>query len=147
MVSERDIIILNELRRNAKLSSRSLAKKVGLPISTVYRRIKEMEENGIIKGYHAIVDFDKVGKPVGVLLLINLAEGREFIPIGQIKEELRKKGDLLQVLTVHGGEIDMIARVRLKSLNEITPFLEKIRDIEGIEEISCLIETEELDLD
>jgi DNA-binding Lrp family transcriptional regulator len=37
MLDERDLIILNELRKNAKLSSHSLAKKVGLPISTVQK--------------------------------------------------------------------------------------------------------------
>lgn len=143
MIDERNLIILNELRKNSKASSRSLAKKVGLPISTVYRRIKDMEKKGIITGYHASVDFEKVGKPVGALILINVAEGKDYIPIDKIKEELKNAGEIIEILTLEGGNIDVIAKVRLSSLKTLNPFLETIRSIEGIEEVSCAIICEE----
>jgi len=143
-MDEKDMIILAQLRKNAKLSSRALAKRVGLPISTVYRRIRKMEDAGVITGYHAEVDFDKIGKPVGILVMINLAEGREFIPIDKIKQELRRMGEILELMTVHGGNFDLLARVRLASLKTITPFLERVRNIEGIEEVSCVLVSEKL---
>ncbi len=143
-IDEKDMIILAQLRKNAKLSSRALAKRVGLPISTVYRRIRKMEDAGVITGYHVEVDFDKVGKPVGILVMINLAEGREFIPIDKIKQELRRMGEILELMTVHGGNFDLLARVRLASLKTITPFLERVRNIEGIEEVSCVLVSEKL---
>jgi DNA-binding Lrp family transcriptional regulator len=145
MLNEKDLIILNELRKDSKISSRSLAKRVGLPISTVYRRVKNMEEKGIITGYHASVDFEKIGKPVGVLILINLAEGKEFIPIDEIRNHLQKSGEIMDLMTLHGGSFDLMAKVRLSDLDSITPFLEKIRNIEGIEEVSCTIISQELE--
>jgi len=144
MLDERDLIILNELRKNAKLSSHSLAKKVGLPISTVHRRIKRMEKEGIIKGYYASVDFEKIGKPIEALILINLAEGKEYIPLDQIKKELKNIGEIMEILTLQGGNVDIIAKVRLPNLKNLSSFLETIRSLEGIEEVSCSIVAEEL---
>ena len=144
MIDERDLIILNELRKNAKISSRSLAKKVGLPVSTVYRRIKNLEQRGIIKGYHAEINFEKVGKPIASLVFINLAEGRDYMPIEKIKEELKQIGEIIEILTLQGGSFDLIAKVRLSDLKTLTPFMERIRQIEGIEEVSCSIINEEM---
>ncbi|MEM5834868.1 MAG: Lrp/AsnC family transcriptional regulator [Candidatus Aenigmatarchaeota archaeon] len=144
MIDERDLIILNELRKNARLSSRALAKKVGLPISTVHRRIKRMEKEGIIKGYYAAIDFEKIGKPIEALILINLAEGREYIPLEQIKKELKGIGEIMEILVLQGGNIDLITKVRLPNLKNLSSFLENIRKLEGIEEVSCSIVAEEL---
>ncbi|MEM5793914.1 MAG: Lrp/AsnC family transcriptional regulator [Candidatus Aenigmatarchaeota archaeon] len=144
MIDERDLFILNELRKNARLSSRALAKKVGLPISTVHRRIKRMEKEGIIKGYYAAIDFEKIGKPIEALILINLAEGREYIPLEQIKKELKGIGEIMEILVLQGGNIDLITKVRLPNLKNLSSFLENIRKLEGIEEVSCSIVAEEL---
>ena len=89
-------------------------------------------------------DFKKIGKPVGVLILLNLTEGREYIPIDKVRQELKNIGEILEILTVHGGDFNLIAKVRLADLNTVTPFLENIRNIEGIEEVSCAIISQDL---
>ena len=56
-MDERDEAIIKILERSAKLSSRAIAKRVGLPISTVHRRIKKMEQEGLISGYKALINY------------------------------------------------------------------------------------------
>ena len=53
--------ILDELQKNSELSTAELAERVGLSQTPCWRRQKELEENGYIKRYAAIVDRRKVG--------------------------------------------------------------------------------------
>jgi len=134
----KDRILLNELKKNAKCSSRSLAKRVGLPISTVYRRMKRLKERGIIKKYTIHIDYEKIGKPVQIFALINVEEG-EGITVKGIKNKIRKFGEVEEVLITHGWNFDLIVRSMLKSVKNISEFLERIRKIEGVEEVSSII--------
>ena len=58
-MDEKDELILQALEKNAKLSSRNIAEKIGLPISTVHRRIRKLEQDGVIKSFRAIIDYEK----------------------------------------------------------------------------------------
>ncbi len=53
--------ILQELRRDARQSNLALADRVGLSPSACLRRVQEMERAGIIKGYRAVLDGEKLG--------------------------------------------------------------------------------------
>lgn len=84
-MDEKDEAIIRVLKRKAGLSSRSLARMVGLPISTVHRRVKKLEREGVIVGYKALINYEKTTTQIGALLLVNLAEvipGRGHIPNG-----------------------------------------------------------------
>jgi DNA-binding Lrp family transcriptional regulator len=58
-MDEKDELILQALEKNAKLSSRAIAEKIGLPISTVHRRIRKLELDKVIKGYRATIEYEK----------------------------------------------------------------------------------------
>ena len=51
---------------DAELSNTAVAAKVGLPISTVHRKIRRMELDWVIKGYRTIIDYEKTEWPIGV---------------------------------------------------------------------------------
>ena len=69
--------ILELLQRDARMTAQALADAVGLSPSPCLRRIRIMEEKGILKGYVAIVDQKSVGLPVSVFLSIRLERQRE----------------------------------------------------------------------
>jgi DNA-binding Lrp family transcriptional regulator len=73
-VDEKDEAILKILGRRARLSSRTLSNMLDIPISTVHRRVKRLERDGVITGYKALIDYEKTTWPIGALLLIDLAE-------------------------------------------------------------------------
>ncbi len=146
-MDKRNELLIRELERNAKLSSRKLAMRVGLPISTTHRRVKILEKQGVIKGYRAIINYEKTNKPIPMLAFINVAETtrkEKHVPISTIKDQLTKLPECYELLDIKGGDWDLIVRARLSSLKETTSFLEKIRTIKGIEEVSSSIITEEI---
>ena len=60
-IDEIDRKILGELTADCRVSYRQLAKKTKVSIGTALNRIKRMEKIGVIKGYSAIVDQEKIG--------------------------------------------------------------------------------------
>ena len=69
--------ILRALQRDASLSLSSLAEKVGMAQSTVWRRVNDLEASGVIRGRIALVDPAKVGAKLCVLALVILEDHSE----------------------------------------------------------------------
>ncbi len=61
-MDEKDKILINELRKDSKRSVQELSKATKIPSTTVYNRIKALEQEGIIKQYIVKLDNKKVGK-------------------------------------------------------------------------------------
>ena len=59
-----DWAILNELQTNGRLTNAELAQRVGLSAAPCWRRVRALEESGVIKGYRAEIDRQKVGLDV-----------------------------------------------------------------------------------
>lgn len=55
-IDKKDIEIISCLRKNSREKLKKIARTVGLPISTVYDRIRKMEELGVIKSYSCMID-------------------------------------------------------------------------------------------
>ena len=54
-LDEKDLAILTIIQENSKLTANQIAKKINIPITTVFAKIRRMEEMGIIKQYRAIL--------------------------------------------------------------------------------------------
>ena len=144
-MDEKDEAIIGILARQANLSSRTLSKMTGLPISTVHRRIKRLEREGVIIGYKALIDYEKTTKPIGALLLIDLTEGsgRNHIAKNDIVANFRKLEEIEEIIEVQAFNFDLIVKARFPSLERLSVFIEEIRSMEGIEELASAIITEE----
>ena len=148
-MDKKDEAIIRILERRAKLSSRSLSKLTGLPISTVHRRIRRLEQDGVITGYKALINYEKTSRPIGALLLINLAEvipGRGHIPKNDIIDRLRGFEEIEEAIDVQASDFDLIVKARSENLKRLSALIEELRSIEGMEEISSAIMTEEIAL-
>jgi DNA-binding Lrp family transcriptional regulator len=75
-LDETDVEILKALTADARLSSRQIAKRCDISIGTVLSRIKKMESEGIIKGYTALLDQEKLGYELTVVTEITVSKGR-----------------------------------------------------------------------
>jgi DNA-binding Lrp family transcriptional regulator len=138
--------ILRILSRKAGLPSRTLSKMLKIPISTVHRRIRKLEHEGVIGGYKAIINFEKTPWPIGTLLMVNLAEvipGKGHIPKKDILQSLSRFREIEEIIEVQAVDFDLIIKARFESLKEQSDFVEELRCIEGIEEISSAIIIEE----
>lgn len=113
--------ILRELQRDCTQSARDLAEKLNLSPSTVWRRMKEMEEAGIISGRVALADPKKLGLDVCLLIHVNIASqtsgSREAFEVFVNSHE-----SILQCYAVTGG-YDYILVVRLATVDAFEDFL------------------------
>ncbi len=69
-----DRAILRLLAQDASLSLNDIAEKVGLTATPCWKRIKRMEEDGVIRARVAVLDADKLGLPVSVFVSVETAD-------------------------------------------------------------------------
>jgi DNA-binding Lrp family transcriptional regulator len=135
-MDEKDELIIRILERSAKLSSRAIAKEVGLPISTVHRRIRRLEQEGVITGYKALINYEKTKRPIGAYVFINLEEvttGKSYISKAEIIDELKKIDGVQELIDVQGFNVDLVLKVRFANLKKMSAFAELLRAMEGVE--------------
>ena len=142
----KDESILRIVGRRSGMSIRKLSGMLSLPISTVHRRIKKFEDEGVITGYKALIDYQKTSWPIAALLLVDLMEvipGKGHIPKKEIIETLSKFREIEEILDVQAAEFDLVVRARFRFLRHLSDFVERLRDIEGIEETKSAVITDE----
>lgn len=103
--------ILQLLRLNARMSNAALAKEVGRSPSACLRRIKLMEEAGILRGYTAIVDTASAASPITVIINITLDRQTED-HLDRFEAAVRKSPDILECYLMTGGS-DYLLRVEV----------------------------------
>lgn len=67
-----DIAILTELQKNGRISNRDLAERVGLSPAPCWRRLKNLEQEGVVASYAALLDPDKIGLTIVAFAHISL---------------------------------------------------------------------------
>lgn len=131
-MDETDNEILGELMADGKVRIKLLAKKLGLPMSTVHHRIMKMEADGTIARYAAIPDYKKIGLPIVAYVFINVDYARIESSQNQVAMEIRKIPNVLEANIV-SGEIDIIAKVRARDVDELSEVItRKMRNIKGV---------------
>jgi len=76
-LDRQDLLLLSELQRDSRQTVQQLAAAAGLSNTPCWKRVKEMEAAGVIRGYTALVDREKVGLSLCVLAEINLTRHNE----------------------------------------------------------------------
>ncbi|MDD9316750.1 MULTISPECIES: Lrp/AsnC family transcriptional regulator [Acinetobacter] len=137
--------ILSVLQKNGRLQNNELAQIVGLSPSPCLRRVKLLEEAGIIQKYVALLDAEKVGKGLTLFTRIWLvAQDAETVDkfIDVIK-------DLPQVVECHlmAGDCDFLLRVMSADLDEYRKFqIEHLTRINGVQSIKTEIPMQNIKL-
>ncbi len=121
-LDKKDIAILAALQDNAKQSSRDLSKKTGMPATTIHERIKKLESDGVIKGYHVAIDYEKAGMPTTAIVLIRRSpittSGSKSPAYSKIADKIAKLPEVQEAHVVT-GEYDMVLKVRGKNEREL----------------------------
>jgi Lrp/AsnC family transcriptional regulator, leucine-responsive regulatory protein len=103
--------LLTQLQADARLSLAELGRRVGLSSPAVAERLRRLEGDGVISGYHAKVDPARLGFGLGVLVRIRPAP-RQLAAVAQLAREtpeivecLRVTGDDCYVMTAHVRDV------------------------------------------
>lgn len=129
--------LVNLLQQNCRLSIREIAKKLNMKPTSVYNRIKKLEENGFIKRYSAILSREKLGYGVLGIVLVSYKKGE--LSQRTLAEKLSKFSQVQDVFIV-SGEWDLVLKVIEKDVNSLGEFLtEKLRKIPEIDKTQTMI--------
>jgi DNA-binding Lrp family transcriptional regulator len=129
-----DHMILSELQQDGRLNNVELARRVGLSPSPCLRRVRLLEEAGVIRGYVALLDGPKIGLTLTVFARIWLT-GQDEETTSHFIQEIQK---LPQVVECHvmAGDCDFILRVVVADLEAYRRFqidhLGRIRNVRNI---------------
>ncbi|MCH4246052.1 Lrp/AsnC family transcriptional regulator [Acinetobacter gerneri] len=144
--------ILQALQRNGKLQNNELAAAIGLSASPCLRRVKQLEDTGIIEKYVAIVDSNKVNLKLTVFARIWLKE-QDPKTVNHFIDSVM---ELPQVVECHlmAGDCDFFLRIVVADLDDYRQFqINHLNKISGIQNVKTEIplqkvkQTTELPLD
>ncbi|MHC1629094.1 MAG: Lrp/AsnC family transcriptional regulator [Candidatus Nezhaarchaeales archaeon] len=127
-LDEVDKAILRELLNDARLSFREIAKRIGVSTATVANKVRRLEEAGIIKGYTAIIDVEKLGYDVTAVIEVVVSKGK----ITEVEEEIAKNPNVQAVYDVT-GQSDAIIIARFKSRADLSKFIKRILSMDYVE--------------
>jgi len=127
-LDETDVKILKTLLSHARLSSRQISRKSGVSIGTVLSRMKRMEREGVIKGYSAVVDHERMGYQLTALIEITVSKGRLL----EMENEIARMPNVCCVYDVT-GLTDAFVIAKFKSREELSGFAKRLLALPYVE--------------
>jgi Lrp/AsnC family transcriptional regulator, leucine-responsive regulatory protein len=121
LLDHHSLLILSELQRDARLTVQQIADAVGLSATPCWKRIKEMEALGVIKGYTALVDREKVGLILAVVVEANLSQHSEDL-VQRFEEAVAASPQIVRCLSTT-GQADYILTVVVADIKAYEHFL------------------------
>lgn len=132
-LSRIDRNILRLLQKDARMSFAELARQVGLTTTPCKERVKRLERDGYILGYHADLNPAKLGKGLVVFVQITLQRtaGNAF---GEFTEAI-KDVDAVEECHLVAGNFDYLIKARVRDMNEYREFLGgSLMQLPGVQE-------------
>jgi len=115
---EIDVLILQELQEDSRLSIRELSKRINLSPPSVTERIRKLEDNGIIEGYTIKINKKKLGFSIDCIIRVTMKNGQYEKFKAFIKEY-----KLSEWCYRTAGEGCFLVKLSVKSLNDIEEFI------------------------
>lgn len=113
--------ILSQLQKDSTLSTQALADKVGMSPSPCWRRVKEMEEAGLIRGYVALVDRQKLGLGTCVWVRVKLKQHSADV-LDRFEQVVKGCDEVVECYELL-GETDCLLKLYLPSLEAFSSFM------------------------
>ncbi|MFE0457631.1 Lrp/AsnC family transcriptional regulator [Kitasatospora sp. NPDC058965] len=132
-----DRAILRELQRDGRLSNQDLAQRVGLTPSPCLRRVRQLEQDGVIEGYRAVINPEAVGRGFEVLVSIEVKRDREAVEA--FEAALQSIPDVVEAYRLFGspGCLLRIAVADLQAYERL--WIERLTTLSGVTEVNSQI--------
>lgn len=126
-LSERDLLIISHLRKDARKNLTTMSKETGIPVSTIFDRIKA-QEDGLIKKHTAIIDFSKLGYTTRINLMIKAKKEQKE----ELKNYLAKQENVNSVYKIN-NHYDFLVDGVFMNIKGFEEFLERMDERFDIE--------------
>ncbi len=146
MIGKKDRKILNQLQRDSRLTMQELAGRVGMSSSACWRRVKALEEDGVIDRYAVIVNPKKAGFTLSSMTLVSLARHEEK-NVENFVREVGRHPEVLECFAT-SGEADFHLRVVVEDMDAYNKFLDDfIFKLPGVSQVNSNIVLKEIKTD
>lgn len=127
--------ILELLQSNSRISNQELADKISLSPSPCLRRVNQLEQSGYINQYVALLNPEKMGLTLTIVILVGLSSHNPKI-MSSFEKKIRELPEVMQCYLIAGQSADYMLRVVVPSLKEYQTFLlNKLTQIEGVNNV------------
>ena len=140
-LDSKDIQILRIIQENCRLTSREIADKIDSPVTTVFAKIRRLEELGIISGYHAVLQANLVQAGTTAFIFVSFAhKGDRALSHRKVAKEIARFPEVQEAHIV-SGEWDFLIKVKVRDVDAVGKFVvDELRLLRGIEKTqTCFV--------
>jgi len=142
-LDEKDFAIIDELKRNSRLSEKKIAKRTNIPMTTVHNRIKKLIEFGIIEAYTIRLNHKKLGTPITAYVLLKTLPG---VDQKEMLLKISKMPNIREVAMIT-GEFDILFKVKTTSMEDLNKIVvQTLRKDKMVGETRTMISYETIEL-
>ena len=128
VLDERDLAILGALQEDARATYADVGAKVGLSASTVHERVRKLEQQGVIRGYRAVLDAEAVGLLVTALIAVKPLDPQQPDDLPARVHEFPEVEDCYSV----AGEFNYVLKVRTRTTGDLEDLIRRLREKGGV---------------
>lgn len=133
-LDEVDRKILDALQHNARMPLKRIASMLGVSEGTVHVRLRKLLAGGVIRGFHAVLDEEKIGYRVKAIVALK-ADPSLYTHILEALKEIEGITEIYDVT----GEYYAILKVKARSREDLTRIIDRIGSIRGVQSTSTMI--------
>ena len=142
-IDKTDAKILKLLQYDSRMSNSELSEKIGMSTSPCWRRVKQLENTQVIKGYGVLLDRKKIGLGVMVFIRVSIDSHSEK-EAKKFEEEVSALEHVVACYSI-GGDADFLLQVASPDLDTYAEFsMSIIRRLPGIKEMQSMFVLKEL---
>ena len=142
-LDEKDLAILELIQKNSKLTARQIAQKIESPITTVFAKIKRMEEQNIIREYRAILAPEKLDSGTTAFIFASVSYRTKNSGLSSQRIVAKEIASFQEVQEVHiiTGDWDLLIKLRAEAVDKVGNFVvDKLRLIDSLEKtLTCMV--------
>jgi len=143
-IDDIDKRLLHLLQTDARISITELAENVNLSATPCARRIKRLEDAGIITGYHTQTDAEKLGYPLAIFIAISM-DRHTAERFEQFECKVQSFDEVISCSIVTGRSEDYLIKVRVRDMAHYEEFLlHRLNRIEGVAQVHTSFELREV---
>ena len=137
-IDQTDRKILRILQENAKITNSQLSKDIGLSPAPTLERVKKLENMGLLKSYHGLLDTEKVGLGVTTFVQVFLSSHKKSV-LDTFVDKIRKIDNVIECHHITGS-CDFLLKVIATDIPAYQKLmLEEISEIEEISNMQSMV--------
>jgi Lrp/AsnC family leucine-responsive transcriptional regulator len=134
-LDEIDRLLLDELQTDCKRSLKEIGVAVGLTAPSVMERVRKLENAGIIRGYHALLNARKVGLDISAFIGVSISDPR-LLSAFEVWVD-----SIAQVLECHHvtGRHTLLLKVKTRNTEDLEQLISRIRSMKGVASTETMV--------